>query len=108
MSFSVLLPSGAIDTAILNATDSGRNGKGCILVGTSGNYRPYGPPINTVNYPANHDRVIAVGSIDGNGYRWDKSHYGEKLDILAPGEYILTTDLTGNAGYNKANGTAGD
>ncbi len=56
----------------------GRNGKGCVVFASSGNYG--GPVI----YPAKYQEVIAVGAIDVNDVVWDYSCYGSALDIVAP------------------------
>ncbi len=59
-----------------------------------------------VMYPAQYDEVIAVGSY-GRGTIKDKSlfsNYGETLDIMAPGEEILSTYLNGQ--YAVLSGTS--
>ena len=81
--------------AIDSAVTFGRNEKGCIVVCAAGN-----KDLDTVNFPANMSNTIAVGaiSIDGSrmspescdGSDWG-SHYGDGLDIMAPGEFIPTT-----------------
>lgn len=77
----------AIDKAIYNAFIYGRNGKGCIIVFSSGN-----DTINSVCYPANcNDTILVVGSIDYTGVKAPSSNYGTKLDLVAPGVRILST-----------------
>ncbi len=99
-----------IDDAIQNAQVYGRNGKGTIIVFSSGNDDH---PI--VCFPARNNRnVIAVGAITQCGERkspftcdsdyWG-SNYGERLDVVAPGVSINTTDLTGIDGYSIDNYT---
>lgn len=48
---------------------------------------------NTVEYPANNKYVVAVGGTDRNDFRdsW-YSNYGEKLDIVAPGTDIYSSE----------------
>lgn len=76
----------AIDDAIENAITNGRNGKGTIIVFSSGNEN--GP----VGYPANVNiNIISVGSITSNGSRSSFSNYGSQLDVVAPGTDILST-----------------
>lgn len=93
-----------IADAINYATVNGRNGKGCVVVCSSGNYN------TSLAFPALMNNVLAVGasSIDGRrktpsspdgDYLWG-SNYGNNLDVIAPGVFIPTTDVTGNAGYN--------
>lgn len=75
-----------IDDAIRNALTLGRSGKGCVVVFASGN------DARQVSYPANvNPDILAVGSISRNGKRSSFSNYGSALDIVAPGEDIITT-----------------
>ena len=60
--------------------------QGVILVASAGND---GKP--TVSYPAAFDTVIAVGAVDSDGKLCEWSNYGEKLELVAPGEGILST-----------------
>lgn len=85
-----------IDDAISNALRNGRSGKGCVVVFASGNdYQ------STVGYPANcNPEVIAVGAISSSGMRASFSNYGSALDVVAPGEDVITT--TTNSGYSSA------
>ena len=96
-----------ITTPIDNAVTQGRGGKGCVVVAASHNQ-----DVNSVSFPASLDNVIAVGAISPCGERKSKtpscdtetswgSNYGEKLDIMAPGVLISTTDRQGSGnGYN--------
>lgn len=91
----------AIDEAIYDAFCYGRQGKGCIIVFSAGNSS------SSVSYPANcNDTILVVGAIDSTGVKSYFSNYGTKLDIVAPGEYILSTlpnDKTGkNSGTSMA------
>lgn len=51
-----------------------------------------------VTFPANYNRVIAVGATDSSNTRASFSSYGERLDIMAPGSgtLISTTWTSGN------------
>jgi thermitase len=60
--------------------------KGCILVAASGNNGVY-----RVSYPAAYSTVIAVGSVGTTGERSSFSNYGTNLELVAPGESILST-----------------
>jgi hypothetical protein len=64
-----------------------------------------------VNWPANYDKVIAVGASSPcderkspgscDGENWWGSNYGPELDVVAPGVKMYTTDRTGSAGYES-------
>ena len=91
---------------------NGRNNKGCVIVFSTGN-----EGTSTISYPALLDNVLAVGGAtycgtrkrrqgDPEGISCDGilnygSNYGEKLDLIAPGVEIYTTDIAGNGGYNS-------
>lgn len=51
-----------------------------------------------VTFPANYNRVVAVGATDSNNTRANFSSYGERVDIVAPGAgtLISTTWSAGN------------
>ena len=100
-------PSNLINDAISNALNYGRNGLGTVVVFSAGNDN------RDVAYPANTDhRILAVGamspcgerknpnSCDGVDWPGEGSNYGSKLDIMAPGVIISTTDRIGSNGYN--------
>ena len=95
-----------LTSAINNAASLGRNGKGCVIICSAGNYNT-----NFVYYPASLATTFAVGagSFDGkrktpyspDGENWGSS-YGSSLDIIAPGVKIPTTDRLGDDGYNTS------
>lgn len=105
-------PSSIMEDAIFRAVSLGRNGKGSVILFSSGNGN------TSVSYPATNPYVIAVGassmcdqrksttSCDGESF-WG-SNYGTTLDIVAPGVKIATTDIQGTSGYNTQAGTSGD
>ena len=67
----------ALDSAIAN---------GVLLVCAAGNHN------GSVDFPASYrDEIMAVGSIDADYTRSDFSCYGQELDIMAPGDDILST-----------------
>ena len=85
--------------AIENALTKGRDGKGTVVVFASGNN--YGP----VSYPAKSlPGILTVGSINKYGYKSNFSSYGDELDVVAPGENILSTTLNNTTGFK--NGTS--
>lgn len=94
-----------INSAIKHALQNGRNGKGCVVVFSSGNSNA-----SQVNYPkASDPDIIVVGAISpyaerksptsSDGESWWGSNYGTALDIMAPGVHIYTTDRLGADGY---------
>jgi subtilisin family serine protease len=93
-----------LTNAIDKATTQGRDGKGCVVVFSSGN-----EDASAVNYPADLPNVIAVGATSQcgervspsscNGEDWG-SNYGAMLDVVAPGVSISTTDRHDDSGYN--------
>ena len=97
-------PSNAITTATQGARTSGRSGKGCIIVFSSGNN--YG---SNVIYPANIPEVIAVGAILNNGNLSTYSNIGPLTDVVAfgggiPGDIVT---LGRSNSYNTTfNGTS--
>ena len=88
------VPYQVIDDAILNALTNGRNGKGMVVVFSSGN------DDSSVSYPATvSSDILTVGSIQINGQRSFFSNYGSELDIVAPGSNIKSL-WTGNSTVN--------
>jgi hypothetical protein len=86
--------SAAVNNAINYAVTSGRNGKGTIIVFSSGNEN------GAVGYPANvNPKIIVVGAITSGGIRSSFSNYGSQLDVVAPGSGILSTMLNNTTGY---------
>ena len=90
-----------INSAIEHALKNGRNGKGCVVVFSSGN-----SDASQVNYPkAAFPDILVVGAITPHGGRKTKtytdnyqpwgSNYGSALDVMAPGTFICTTNLNG-------------
>ncbi|UYZ62105.1 S8 family peptidase [Hymenobacter weizhouensis] len=105
--------SSLINGAISGATTQGRNGKGAVVLFSSGNY--YSGQRSSVRYPARLPEVLAVGATSMCDQRksfsscdrennW-ASCFGSELDVVAPGVKIFTTGLRG--GYiPNFNGTS--
>lgn len=101
--------SSTIANAITNAVYNGRNGKGSIVLFSSGNEN------GSVSFPASVTNAIAVGASSMcdqrkypnscDGEYWWGSNYGTGLDIVAPGVKIYTTDISGFTGYNSGDYT---
>lgn len=98
-----------IDTALINAELNAayweaRNWKGLPMFFSSGNDN-----LPDLLWPANLDKTIAVGASsmcderknpnDCSGENWG-GNYDQKLDLVAPGVKITTTDMTGSSGYS--------
>ena len=80
-----------LDDAIQNAFTYGRYGKGCVVVFASGNKEDVNDSCS-VKYPANcNEKILVVGAIDSTGTRAPYSNYGIGLDLVAPGDSILST-----------------
>jgi len=103
-----------VKNAINNAYTNGRNGKGCVIVFSSGNYHPDGSePVkfNGVAFPANLPNVIAVGAVARDGNISLYSSRGPEIDLVAPSGQDLspnvwTIDRMGAAGYSAGNYTS--
>ena len=96
----------ATEEAINTALKQGRNGKGCVVVFASGNNS-----ISDVLYPSDiNPNILVVGAMSPCGERksfrscdgeeWG-GNYGDKLDMVAPGVLVATTDIRGSTGYNS-------
>lgn len=103
-----------VKNAINNAYVNGRNGKGCVIVFSSGNYHPDGSSdvkFNGVAFPANLPNVISVGAVDKNGNISAYSSRGPELDLVAPSGMngapdVWTIDRMGSNGYSMNNYTS--
>jgi hypothetical protein len=94
-----------LESAIKNALRNGRNGKGCVVVFSSGNKIQYVDESPDILYPAYiNDSILVVGAIDSNMVKASFSKYGSKLDVVAPGVSILSTH--NNNGYATWDGTS--
>ena len=67
--------------------------KDMIVVASAGN-EPTGKPV----YPAAYDSVIAVGALDPGGRAWEKSNYGDFVEIYAPGFASFPVGYKGDPG----------
>lgn len=83
MSFGTPVDSAVLRQAIKDAEEAG-----ILLIAAAGNN--FGEP---VQYPAAYPEVIAVGSTNAEGQLAEHTSVGEELELLAPGEQIITTGL---------------
>lgn len=73
-----------VEEALDSALVRGRNGKGCVVVFSSGN-----DPTEGITFPATYrPEIMVVGSVDIAGNLSEKSAYGSHLDVVAPGDSI--------------------
>ncbi len=86
MSFGGMASDGFtdVDDAIEEAYQNG-----VTLIAATGN-----DALSSIGYPACHPKVIAIGGVGTNLNRYISSNYGAGLDIVAPGEQILTTTVS--------------
>lgn len=74
---------GGEDAGVIKEACSYAWDRGCVLVAASGN--------EAVIYPAAYSSVIAVGAINKEEERAGYSNFGDELELVAPGDWILTT-----------------
>ncbi len=98
--------------ALKNSAQTGRGGKGSIIVWAGGNGGTVGDNSNYDGY-ANSIYTIAIGATDSLGRRANYSEPGANLIVCAPSSgasgtlEITTADRTGTLGYNTATSAAG-
>ncbi len=73
--------------------------RGCVLVGAAGNSGVRGS-----YYPAALKTVISVAGLGRDKQLYSDSNFGATIDIAAPGEEILSTDINGE--YQNRSGTS--
>jgi len=74
--------SPALQEALQKAWDAGM-----LIIGAAGNGAK-----SEISYPAQYDTVMAVGAINADHSYADFSNYGDRLEIVAPGSRIYTTN----------------
>jgi hypothetical protein len=66
---------------------------GVVLVASAGNDNS-----NAAHYPSGYAEVIAVGMSTQNDQRDPRSNYGPSVDVLAPGNSFVSTEIGGTIG----------
>jgi subtilisin-like proprotein convertase family protein len=102
-------------TAMVDGVDLGRGGRGSIFTWAAGNGLEDNDNVNYDGY-ANFYPTIAVAAVDDRGRQAEYSEPGAAILISAPsssGELgiedgVVTTDISGNQGYNFVTGDADD
>lgn len=92
MSFGIARNVAELEAAVERAAEAG-----ILLIAASGNGE-------TIAYPAAYDEVIAVGSVTAEGIAAEQSAGGEALELMAPGESILSSAIFG--GVTGVSGTS--
>ena len=87
-------------SSILEDAISGARAAGILIIASAGN-----DYADDVMYPAKFPVVFAAGSHDENGMVSAFSNWGGDVDIYAPGEDLMSTDI-GNEGYSRLTGTS--
>ena len=85
MSFGTTVESAVLEKAIQDANEAG-----ILMVSSAGNGDTAG-----VEYPAAYEDVIAVGSVDTSAKKTEESAVGEEVELVAPGEQILSDSMLG-------------
>ena len=99
LSFGDLEVGDALHEAVKKATQ-----QGILVVAASGNEGTDSGVGNNINYPARHEEVISVASVNKNFVRSLFSSTGPMNDFAAPGEEIYSTYLNGQ--YATYQGTS--
>ena len=90
-----------LNAVMEEAYTQGRGGKGCVIVCSSGN-----DGRNFINYPSISPYTISVGATNRYGFRPTWSNFGDNLDLVAPGEFIYTTQIVPYGSYANVSGTS--
>ncbi len=69
--------------------------QGILLVAAAGNSGTAAEDESTVEYPAAWDSVISVGATNSDNKKTDISSSGAELDVVAPGDQILSSGAFG-------------
>ena len=88
-----------VNAFIIEAALAYAYARGCVLVGAAGNSGSLGS-----YYPAGLKTVISVAGLGQEKQLYSDSNFGATVDIAAPGEEILSTDIDG--GYQNRSGTS--
>lgn len=82
------------------------NAQGILIIAAAGNHGTAGEDESTVEYPAAYPEVLAVGATSPEGIKSDISSSGEELDVVAPGDKILTTGAFGGVSVDEGTSMA--
>lgn len=91
---------GPVNSSVLKAALDEAYNSGCLLISSAGNDNKDA----SSNYPAAYENVMSIGATTSSDSRWRNSNFGSTVDLYAPGERVLTTDLGGQ--YGNFSGTS--
>ncbi|WP_233273564.1 type VII secretion-associated serine protease mycosin [Streptomyces broussonetiae] len=77
--------------------------KGKLIFAAVGND---GDTVNEVNYPAATPGVVGVGAIDRNVKATKESEHGSQVDVVAPGDDVISACLESKSGVCDSHGTS--
>lgn len=69
--------------------------QGILIIAAAGNDGNAAEDESTIEYPAAYEEVVSVGATDSDNAVLDSSSTGEELDVVAPGDQILSTGAFG-------------
>ena len=72
---------------------------GCVMVSSAGN-----SGWNRPHYPSDYDEVLSLGTVLESGDRDGQSNWGDRLDLMAPGTGVITTNFLNE--YKTVGGTS--
>ncbi|MEM7036824.1 MAG: S8 family serine peptidase, partial [Bacteroidota bacterium] len=75
--------------------------QGIVNIAAAGNSNTSAPM-----YPASYNHVISVGATSPNDAKASFSNYGATIDVMAPGDGILSTLAGSNTSYGPLSGTS--
>jgi membrane-anchored mycosin MYCP len=93
------------DSPLLRSAVENAIAKGVTVVAAVGDLGDQQGTVPTP-YPAAYESVVGVGAIRENGTLWPKSQRGEYVDLVAPGEKVLTLTPAGGMGVVDGTGVA--
>jgi hypothetical protein len=102
MSYGGSSYSASLESAFEAARTTARNGKGMVVMASSGNQYSG----TAAQYPANYNNVWGIGATTQSDLKAGFSNFGQICDISAPGVSIRTTDRPGADGYNTTDYTS--
>jgi hypothetical protein len=73
--------------------------KNLVMIAACGNDN-----LNASHWPSSYEEMLSVAAITDKGWKAGFSNYGPDIDVMAPGQKIWSTVMSG--GYDKAMGTS--
>lgn len=95
---------GPVDHPLLHKTIQQAVNQGILVVCAAGNEGDSDDKTDEFTYPGSYNEIISVGAVDLDRRSSDFSNSNNQVDLVAPGERILSTYL--NGGYATLSGTS--